>query len=397
MTTSFKLKDFFLWNLHEALITPKQFATILVHELDLAPHQGLVYIEEITNQIRTQLEEYAGVALHPLFHASSNMHDGTKKSPTAGTPIAESQTPGAIPFNNGLDAAKPGTSIVPVGQENDSISATAAGVSGGLDINNPDDMYRCVVTLSINLLNKLYTDKFEWSLLHPPGIAEQFAKQTCADLGLAGEWVPAMAHAIYEAVLRLKKEACENGGLVGGGFGDIDNAAANGREAGWRYDPDQLGDEWEPKIEILSKDEIERREGDRERQIRRLRRETSRFSSTTNMGFGTSIGGLYDQQEAESLGRGARARQKKRLRSLSPSGRNTPGNSEVTGYGGGAGLLSERFVPSGSLILVTNLAQRSSNVALCTLPCTRTFCMVRSGRSSRSRCKYCMTKNVFVS
>lgn len=346
MTTSFKLKDFFLWNLHEALITPRQFATILVHELDLSASQGLIYVEEITNQIRTQLEEYAGVALHPLFHASSSTQNRTTAIfPTATTPIPESQTllQSLTPMTNGLGSLRPGRSSFGVGQENDSISVTATGVSGGLDVDNPDDMYRCIVSLNINLLNKLYTDKFEWSLLHPPGIAERFAKQTCADLGLSGEWVPAMAHAIYEAVLRLKKEACENGGLVGGGFGEIDNAAAHGREAGWRYDPDHLGDEWEPKIEMISKEEIERRDGDRERQIRRLRRETARFSSTTNMG-GANTPALYDQQEAEALGRGARARQKKRLRSLSPNGRNTPGGSEGAGYGGGAGVLSERYV-----------------------------------------------------
>jgi chromatin structure-remodeling complex subunit SFH1 len=184
-------------------------------------------------------------------------------------------------------------------------------------------------------MNKLYSDKFEWSLLHPPGYAEAFAKQTCADLGLAAEWVPAITHAIYEAVLRLKKEACENGGLVG--HGDLDNDAAEGVDAGWRYEPEHLADEWEPKVEILSKEEIDRREGDRERQIRRQRRETARFSSTANM-----IGGLPQSdyfanpdQSDQPMGRGERSKKKRRFRSLSPSGRET---SEQSGYGGGPSL-----------------------------------------------------------
>ena len=153
------------------------------------------------------------------------------------------------------------------------VTATAAPAAASInDPNSPDDTYRCIVTLNINLLNKLYTDRFEWSLLHPPGVAEAFARQTCADMGLAGEWVPAMTHAIYEAVLRLKKEACESGGLVFGS-GDFDNqAGGDGREAGWRYDHEGLAEGWEPKVETLSKEEIEKREGDRERQIRRLRR-----------------------------------------------------------------------------------------------------------------------------
>jgi chromatin structure-remodeling complex subunit SFH1 len=55
-----------------------------------------------------------------------------------------------------------------------------------------------------------------------------------------------MTHAIYEAVLRLKKEACESGGLVGGnGYGgEIDNLAVDGQEAGWRFDNEHLADEW---------------------------------------------------------------------------------------------------------------------------------------------------------
>ena len=218
---------------------------------------------------------------------------------------------------------------------------------------NPDDTYRCIVNLNINLLDKLYTDRFEWSLLHPPGMAEHFAKQTCADIGLAGEWVPAMAHAIYEAVLRLKKEACESGGLVGGnGFGgEIDNLALEGQEAGWRFDHEHLADEWEPKVETLSKEEIEKREGDRERQIRRLRRETARFSSTTNMAGGMpTAGGVFDQPETTDtpMGRGERSKKKRRFRSLSPLGRaGTPGGAPDTnaaGYGGSGSGLNEWYV-----------------------------------------------------
>jgi chromatin structure-remodeling complex subunit SFH1 len=204
-------------------------------------------------------------------------------------------------------------------------------------------MYRCIVTLNVNLLNRLYTDKFEWSLLHTPGSAESFAKQTCADLGLSGEWIPAMTHAIYEAVLRLKKEACESGGLAGAGYGgDIENFALPGQEAGWRYDDEGLGDEWAPSIDMLSKEDIQKREDDRERQIRRQRRETARFSSTANVSAnaptpGPTPGGYFDVPDADTpMGRGERSKKKKRFRSLSPLGRaGTPGGqSDSLGFGG---------------------------------------------------------------
>jgi SNF5 / SMARCB1 / INI1. len=126
----------------------------------------------------------------------------------------------------------------------------------------------------------------------------------------------------------------------------------SGVEAGWRYDPETLGDEWEPKVETLSKEEIERREGDRERQIRRLRRETARFSSTAGITPEVSrqSSGYFEVDSETPLGRGERNKRKRRFRSLSPSGRGgtpggrgTPDTSSGAGYGGGGGTLSEWY------------------------------------------------------
>ncbi|KAL8868773.1 MAG: hypothetical protein Q9174_004762, partial [Haloplaca sp. 1 TL-2023] len=315
-TPAYRLKDIFMWNLHETLITPEQFALILVQDLDL-PNQNVLALQ-VSTQIRQQLEEYAGVALHPLFHPTAASNGSNGKTMTNGHSQHQSGagTPAAVP--NGAPTTTATTS-------KPNVTATASFPPTN-DI-NPDDTYRCIITLNINLQNKLFTDKFEWSLLHPPGLAERFAKQTAADIGLTGEWVPAITHAIYEAVLRLKKEACESGGLVGNGY--LDNEAAGDAEAGWRYDPEGMGDEWEPKVERLSKEEIEKREGDRERQIRRLRRETARFSSTAFVGgMGGQLplqqqqqqqqqqygGGYFDQpvDTAETpMGRGERHKKKR--------------------------------------------------------------------------------------
>ncbi len=354
-TPAYRLKDIFLWNLHETLMTPDQFATILIHDLDLPNSSGLAM--QVSKQIREQLEEYAGVALHPLFHSTdTGTSNGTG---VKAIQAARSRDQSSTPAPAGPGTPKPSTPkpsfangingyASPAKESAKDITATAKphpAPNSGSE-NDPDDTYRCIVNLNINLQNKLYTDKFEWSLLHPVGMAEHFAKQTCADIGLSGEWVPAMAHAIYEAVLRLKKEACENGGLVGtmnGYGGEIDNMAANGAEAGWRFDNEHLADEWEPKIERLSKEEIEKREGDRERQLRRLRRETARFSSTTNMAGGVPQTSGYDNQgdETPAMGRGERSKKKKRFRSLSPLARASPDVGNAGYGGGGAGSLND--------------------------------------------------------
>ena len=352
---------------------------MLLHDLDLPSTSKLT--GDISSQIRSQLEEYAGVALHPLFHPTANTvpNGDTPKPPrpllsrqASSTPFPGPSTP--QPHINGVNGNAPSPARTPQPPSQPSISARASPYPNTKTPQNneldPDDTYRCIVTLNINLQNKLYTDKFEWSLLHPVGVAEKFARLTCADLGLHGEWVPAMAHAIYEAVLRLKKEACESGSLLGfSGGGELDNMAISEAGAGWRFDNEGLAEEWEPKLEILSKEEIEKREGDRERQLRRLRRETARFSSTANMTPQAPV----QEPEDQPMGRGERRKKQRRFRSLSPVGRQTPevGNS---GYGGGgAGTLNDWYIHAVCSIefgtmLTLMVLQGKTVMAMLTLP-----------------------------
>lgn len=371
----YKIRDIFTWNLHEALFTPEDFAIAFVQDLDL-PHPNSA-VAEISKQIRTQLEEYAGVALHPLFHASSKAQESARAGTNGATqragqigqstvatprPLSGHGTPmrewgGGTPrvSTPAPDAPFPQTTQLPSGAQ---VTAEATPVPV-LDLEeaesvdrflNLDDTYRCIITLSVYHASRLYQDKFEWSLLHPPGAAEAFAKQTAADMGLNGEWVLAITHAIYEAVLRLKKETCEgsNTATIGGiwGRGEIDNQAVRAEEgAGWRYDEADFGAEWQPRLELLSKEEIEKREGDRERQLRRLRRETARFTSTTGMTPSAreqeaqQRGSYFDLpggpgDETPMMGRGERNRKKRKLRSPSPSAKEgTPADNE-SGWGG---------------------------------------------------------------
>ena len=105
--------------------------------------------------------------------------------------------------------------------------------------------------------------------------------------------------------------------------------------AGWRYDPDDMCDLWEPKVQYLTKEDLEVREKERERELRRHRREAARFSSSTNVAPGMPTGssmqqnqGYFDNPENSEtpMGRGERSKKKRRFRSLSPLARaGTPG------------------------------------------------------------------------
>ena len=362
MAPSYKIRDIVLWNLHESLVTPDDFAMNLVQDLDLDPIQSKRYAGEISSQIRSQLEDWAGIALHPLFYtqpilkqvengldaATTEGQNGTMVhgASQTGTPQAQigasiSRPASATPLPTTPAASTPQAFNLPNGA---SVIATASPIAPEADTEtgettysvisdptlNPDDTYRCIINLSVYLASRLYQDKFEWSLLHPPGAAEEFALQTCADMGLNGEWALAITHAIYEAVLRLKKEVCEGGILLGGYH---DNQSVREEEgAGWRYDIDDFGAEWEPKFEELSKEEIEKREGDRERQLRRLRRDAAKLTSTAGMlpsqreQEAQARGSYFDLpgaagvggEDTPSMGRGERSKKKRRFRSLSP-------------------------------------------------------------------------------
>lgn len=399
-----RIKDQFLWNLHEALVTPDQFAKVLVEELDLPQERRITTIIDITRQMREQMEAYAAVALNPLWSpegvrevAKQERADNERRRQNAGNTTTRpapseaplSQRPSLAPSIRATPATgttpqphlQPTETSTPAPEPLKSTPTAERPPPTSETTHGPPDAYRTIISLSVHLSNKLYTDRIEWNLLHPPGHAEAFARITCADLGLTREWTSCIAHAIHEAVFKQKKEILDNGGLLPGAVpGALDNDSIDPvSEAGWRYDPEGLcgfgfdrgyagrkrgvdewtGSEWEPKIELLSKEEIEKREGDRERQLRRMRRETGRAgdNNTTTVSSlpaarvlpsavavaaaGSTSADYFAHgldETTERLGRGER-KKKRRFRSSSPD---TPDLSDAPpppfgGAGAGAG------------------------------------------------------------
>lgn len=149
-------------------------------------------------------------------------------------------------------------------------------VVSGLQL--PENEYHVIVELSVNLNRKLYVDKFEWDLKQTDVTPEDFAEIVAADMGLSLEFRAAIAYSLHEMVLRLKKDLLEGSynlelhkhqqisGLIFERNVRIrtDSSVNNGNAM------------WEPFIEVLSPWEIEKRELERERNFRRLKRENMR-------------------------------------------------------------------------------------------------------------------------
>lgn len=142
----------------------------------------------------------------------------------------------------------------------------------------PNNEYHVIVDLSVNLNRKMYEDKFEWDLKETEITPEDFADTVVADMGLSLEFRTAIAHSLHEMILRLKRDLFEGAynfelhkhqqlsGLIFERNIRIrtDSSVNNGNAL------------WEPFIEILSQWEIEKRELERERNFRRLKRENMR-------------------------------------------------------------------------------------------------------------------------
>lgn len=139
-------------------------------------------------------------------------------------------------------------------------------------------------------------DHIEWDLLSPL-TPEVFSQKLCTELGLSGEAVPLIAHAIHEELVKHKKDAIE-WGVIGGdrevaeeptadkprdksglslmkdktglglGWGRApkDGRGPKSLKSVWRDWPE--AEEFRTKFEVLSQEEVERREIEKERASR---------------------------------------------------------------------------------------------------------------------------------
>ncbi|KDQ16751.1 hypothetical protein BOTBODRAFT_30664 [Botryobasidium botryosum FD-172 SS1] len=226
-TETHRIRDSFVWNLNEDTITPDMFARTLCQDIDIPTHP---YAEQIATSIRAQLEENAGVA--------------------------------------GFDV-----------REGDDVDVDSGVDEKGEIKEDPD--CRVILALDVQIGTYHLIDHIEWDLsppsssLKPVVTPESFARHLCADLGLTGEAAPLIAHAMHEEILRHKRDAIE-WGVLGG---DQRRKGSKVLKGVWRDWVEAK--EYGPRLEVLSAEEMEKREMERERAARRLRRDTSRFQKTT--------------------------------------------------------------------------------------------------------------------
>ncbi|RHZ81118.1 hypothetical protein Glove_123g151 [Diversispora epigaea] len=136
-----------------------------------------------------------------------------------------------------------------------------------LESSLPPEDSRVTINLDIHVGRLNLRDQFEWDLssdLTP----EEFSKTLASDLGIGGEFVSMIAHSIHEQILQYKKEMK---------LDDSDNEREPLKSIFRSY---ENAEEWCPVLEILTNEELEKIRIDQERDIRRMRRATTRSNVT---------------------------------------------------------------------------------------------------------------------
>ncbi|CCF56087.1 hypothetical protein KAFR_0A06520 [Kazachstania africana CBS 2517] len=152
-----------------------------------------------------------------------------------------------------------------------------------------------IINLTCNLNDKFYEDNFQWNLSDDSFTPEIFAEIIVCDLGLTRDFLPILNYSLYDSLIKIKKDWIE-GNLVGSSLdvNFLNNDAAFGYLSGIRLDIDELGISWCPKVESLTQQEIQKREIEKERNLRRLKRESDRLH---RRGFGSGRKRFIDDLE----------------------------------------------------------------------------------------------------
>ncbi|KAF3932076.1 hypothetical protein ABW20_dc0105728 [Dactylellina cionopaga] len=200
-------------------------------------------------------------------------------------------------------------------------------------ISGSEGCYLVNIKLNVQCGVDTLTDQFMYNLYEEEITPEEFAFQICCDVGYHGEYRNAVTSAIREELLKAKKEMFFPSGQNPPPYNW--KADAHPHHPGLRYDPENFGRDWSPNIEKLTREEVERKEIDRERETRRLRRETTRLNpvnTATAYLYGTGVETPGTPSSATAAADAfARRKRQPMLRDDSPMRKGS-----LSGAGGGA-------------------------------------------------------------
>ncbi|KAI0822438.1 hypothetical protein BC628DRAFT_1417718 [Trametes gibbosa] len=284
-----KMRDTFVWNLNDPIVTPEVFAQSIVDDYALASSYHAV----ITKSIQEQLSDYKA-------HSATFGEDGAmidEEDEVLRGKIGEDDTAWWDAWRTRVRsralyrlAAPPAD--VRSRKRRKIVKDEAVDRSGPLRLPGEAPMavddfeedeslmheeMRILVKVDVIVGSVKLEDQFEWDLENSDPTPEQFAEVYCKDLGLGGEFKTAIAHSIREQVQIYQKSLF----LVGH---PSDGSAVQDDDLRMSLLPSLVSgarsmeqvEAFTPILQYLSESEIEKNEKDREKELARRKRKTTR-------------------------------------------------------------------------------------------------------------------------
>ncbi|KAJ7164897.1 hypothetical protein C8R46DRAFT_900772 [Mycena filopes] len=276
-----KMRDTFVWNLNDPVISPEDFAQTVVEDYNLASS----YHGVITKAIQDQLSDY---------RAHSANYDGdswdvavTEDTLRAGTLEGESAAWWSA-WRKRLRSGRAATSkghkhkrrkVVVEEEDDDDMEAADEKPMAVEEFTfkqgtMTDDM-RILIKMDIIVGSIKLDDQFEWDLDNGDASPEAFADIYAKELGLGGEFKTAIAHSIREQVQTYQKSLFLVGRPTDGSpvqDDDLRSALMPSLSSASRA-IDQV-QAFTPQLNYLSDGELERNEKERDKDFNRRRKRT---------------------------------------------------------------------------------------------------------------------------
>ncbi|KAF8892911.1 hypothetical protein BD779DRAFT_1467981 [Infundibulicybe gibba] len=293
-----KMRDTFVWNLNDPVVTPENFAQSVVEDYNLPSSYHTVIVKSIQDQlsdykahtagydgdggeitiIEDELDNQTIVGVGLLQDEDSTWWHGWRKNVSREIEASTKRRRTRKVSAKGK-AAEGTTGRANLGEDAETKPDNRPMALDGpeLDEKSIHEDMRILIKLDIIVGSMKLDDQFEWDLDNTNASPEEFAAVYAKELGLGGEFCTAIAHAIREQVQIYQKSLF----LVGH---PLDGSAIQDEELRSSFLPsltsgarplDQV-QSFTPLLNYLSDGEIERTEKDRDKDMNRRRKRNTR-------------------------------------------------------------------------------------------------------------------------
>ena len=238
-TETHRIKDVFLWNLHEQLISPYQFAHIFLQDLELPMqpyatqiesliiqqlsdamsaldsegdgHERLIHLKTVARdrerkrlEVEAEQRRRAAQPIGPDGVASMPRKRGRPRKypvPEAPAEVSEAPPPAPIP---------PAPIYIPPSEADEAKATDKTRIHDTLAKVDAEDDLRVMIEYEVQMARYMLRDRLEWDLCSP-WTPEWFAKTLVRDLGLPLEGGMLISHALHEQLLHHRRAAMELG------------------------------------------------------------------------------------------------------------------------------------------------------------------------------------------